>query len=135
MKAVSEHHTNKIIMRSSNLISPYTEFEGSLISKRVSLPEKLHNISNTTTRAETNVVHMNTLRILTQQDSIGLWEELVENTLEEIAVEGVGQNTLKQTGGVGPDIRKTQSNYCNVFSAFLTSSLHCILDQLPPLYS
>ena len=46
---------------------------------------------------------MNTLHLLTQQDSIGLWRELViknsENSLEQIAVEGVAQNTLKEIGG------------------------------------
>ena len=45
-----------------------------------------------------------------------------ENTLEQIAVEGVGQNTLKQIGGWWSE--NTQSNCSNVYSAFLTNSLH-----------
>ena len=44
---------------------------------------------------------MNTLRILTQHDSsfVGGVGQEFRNTLEQIAVEGVGQNTLKQFGG------------------------------------
>ena len=50
----------------------------------------------------------NTLHILTQQDNkfMGRVGQEFRNTLEQIAVEGVGQNKLKQIGGDGPDIRK-----------------------------
>ena len=77
---------------------------------------------------------MNTLRVLTQQDSkfVG---GVGQNTLEQIAVEGVGQNTLRLIGGSWSCkgvSDNTQSNCSNLFYAFLTNSLHCILDQLPP---
>ena len=42
---------------------------------------------------------MNTLHILTQQDSKFMGGVGQEFTLEQIAVEGVGQNISKQIGG------------------------------------
>ena len=79
---------------------------------------------------------MNTLRVLTQQDSKfvggvgqefrkhiranccgGSWSKYIKANRREL-VKGVSDNT--------------QSNCSNLFYAFLTNSLHCILDQLPP---
>ena len=60
-------------------------------------------------------------------DSIGLWREVVknsENSLEQIAVKGVGQNTLKQIGGSWP-------RYQKIHRAIILMCF-CILDQLPP---
>ena len=51
----------------------------------------------------------------------GLWEELAknsENTLEQIAVEGVGQSISKQIVGSWSQVtEKTQTNCSNVLSA------------------
>ena len=51
------------------------------------------------------------------------------NTLEQIAEEEVGQNTLNNLVQISENV---QSNSSNVFSAFLTNSLNCVVDLRPP---
>ena len=70
---------------------------------------------------------MNTLHIFTHQDSrfIGGVGQEFRNTLEEIAVEGVGQNTLRLIGGSWSRV------YQKIHRAIAIMGF-CILDQLPP---
>ena len=78
---------------------------------------------------------MNTLRILTQQDSSsvgGVGQEFRKH----IRANCCGESWSKYSKSIWRELvhisENAKSTCSNVFSAFLTNSLYCVLDELPP---
>ena len=78
-------------------------------------------------------LEMNTLRILTQQDS-SFVGRLGQEFRKHIRANFCGGSWSKYIKAISRELvhisENVQSTCSNVFSAFLTNSLHCVLDEL-----